>query len=164
MGDFLTCREKILSEDYYDLITDYLFTEEFREADSPDYCYTKVDDKYGLVYVKKDEVPAMNVATFGYSLIPKVYGLMQDFSQIPLIESGITRVQNQPLLLTGSGVILAFIDTGERVKKMSKNQNNFMKKSYFSEKVEKNRKKSKKEEKPFDRMVRTTDNKIKRFV
>lgn len=108
----MTCREKILSEDYYDLITDYLFTEEFREAEVPDYCFTKIDDKYGLVYVKNDEVPMMNVATFGYSLIPKLYGLMQDFNQIPLIESNITRVQQPPLSLTGSGVIIAFIDTG----------------------------------------------------
>ena len=108
----MTCREKILSEDYYDLITDYLFTEEFREAEVPDYCFTTIDDKYGLVYVKNDEVPMMNVATFGYSLIPKLYGLMQDFNQIPLIESNITRVQQPPLSLTGSGVIIAFIDTG----------------------------------------------------
>ncbi len=108
----MTCREKILSEDYYDLITDYLFTEEFREADIPDYCFTQIDDKFGLVYVKSDEVPAMNVATFGYSLIPKLYGLMQDFNQIPLIESNITRVQSAPLSLTGSGVIIAFIDSG----------------------------------------------------
>ena len=52
----MTCKEKILSEEYYDLITDYLFTEEFKESGVPDYCYTKIDDKYGLVYVKKDEV------------------------------------------------------------------------------------------------------------
>lgn len=112
LGDCLTCKEKILSEEYYDLITDYLFTEEFREATVPDYCFTKIDDKYGLVYVKSDEVPAMNAATFGYSLIPKLYGLMQDFNQIPLIESNITKVQQPPLSLTGSGVIIAFIDTG----------------------------------------------------
>lgn len=112
LGDCVTCKEKILSEEYYDLITDYLFTEEFREAIVPDYCFTKIDDKYGLVYVKSDEVPAMNAATFGYSLIPKLYGLMQDFNQIPLIESNITKVQQPPLSLTGSGVIIAFIDTG----------------------------------------------------
>ena len=112
LGDCLNCKEKILSEEYYDLITDYLFTEEFREATVPDYCFTKIDDKYGLVYVKSDEVPAMNAATFGYSLIPKLYGLMQDFNQIPLIESNITKVQQSPLSLTGSGVIIAFIDTG----------------------------------------------------
>lgn len=111
-GDVVTCREKILSEDYYDLITDYLFTEEFRESTVPDYCFTQIDDKYGLVYVRSDEVPAMNAATFGYSLIPKLYGLMQDFNQIPLIESNITRAQQPPLSLTGSGVIVAFIDTG----------------------------------------------------
>lgn len=108
----MTCKEKILSEEYYDLITDYLFTEEFREAGVPDYCFTKIDDKYGLVYVKNDQVPVMNVATFGYSLIPKLYGLMQEFNQIPLIESNITSVQRPPLSLTGSGVIIAFIDTG----------------------------------------------------
>ena len=112
LGDCVTCKEKILSEEYYDLITDYLFTEEFREAIVPDYCFPKIDDKYGLVYVKSDEVPAMNAATFGYSLIPKLYGLMQDFNQIPLIESNITKVQQPPLSLTGSGVIIAFIDTG----------------------------------------------------
>ena len=111
-GDSVTCREKILSEEYYDLITDYLFTEEFRESSVPDYCFTKVDDKYGLVYVRSDEVPVMNAANFGYSLIPKLYGLMQDFNQIPLIESNITRVQQPPLSLTGSGVIVAFLDTG----------------------------------------------------
>lgn len=108
----MTCKEKILSEEYYDLITDYLFTDEFREATVPDYCFTRIDDKYGLVYVRSDEVPSMNAATFGYSLIPKLYGLMQDFNQIPLIESNITRVQQPPLSLTGSGVIIAFIDTG----------------------------------------------------
>lgn len=112
LGDKMTCKEKILSEEYYDLITDYLFTEEFVESGVPDYCFTKIDDKYGLVYVRSDEVPAMNAATFGYSLIPKLYGLMQDFNQVPLIESNITRVQQPPLSLTGSGVILAFIDTG----------------------------------------------------
>lgn len=111
-GDSVTCREKILSEEYYDLITDYLFTEEFRESSVPDYCFTKIDDKYGLVYVRSDEVPVMNAANFGYSLIPKLYGLMQDFNQIPLIESNITRVQQPPLSLTGSGVIVAFLDTG----------------------------------------------------
>ena len=112
LGDNVTCKEKILSEEYYDLITDYLFTEEFKESGVPDYCYTKIDDKYGLVYVKKDEVPVMSAATFGYSLIPKLYGLMQEFNQVPLIESNITRVQNAPLSLTGSGVIIAFVDTG----------------------------------------------------
>ena len=45
MGDNVTCKEKILSEEYYDLITDYLFTEEFKESGVPDYCYTKIDDK-----------------------------------------------------------------------------------------------------------------------
>ena len=108
----MTCKEKILSEDFYDLMTDYLFTEEFRESLVPDYCFTKIDDKFGLVYVRSDEVPVMNAATFGYSLIPKLYGLMQDFNQIPLIESNITRVQQPPLSLTGSGVIIAFVDTG----------------------------------------------------
>ena len=44
-GDKVTCREKILSEDYYDLITDYLFTDEFVESGVPDYCFTKIDDK-----------------------------------------------------------------------------------------------------------------------
>ena len=39
----MTCKEKLLSEEYYDLITDYLFTEEFREAGVPDYCFTKID-------------------------------------------------------------------------------------------------------------------------
>lgn len=113
----MTCRERILSEEYYDLITDYLFTDEFKESSVPDYCFTKIDDKYGLVYVKSDEVPAMNAATFGYSLIPKLFGLMQEFNQVPLIESNITRVQKPPLSLTGSGVIFAFIDTGIDWKK-----------------------------------------------
>lgn len=98
----MTCKERILSEEYYDLITDYLFPTEYLDREQPDYCYVPIDDKFGVVYVQRTELPELSSAVYGYSLIPKLYGLMQDtFDPLPLINSGILRAQNAPLNLTG---------------------------------------------------------------
>ncbi len=59
-----------------------------------------------------------------YRDIPFVYGLMQDqilpsspgeiFDPNALLESGILAVQDEPLSLTGRGVLIGFVDTGIR--------------------------------------------------
>ncbi len=59
-----------------------------------------------------------------YGKIPFVYGLMQEpvipgapealFDSNALIESGILAVQQEPLSLTGRGVLIGFVDTGIR--------------------------------------------------
>jgi len=115
----LTCREKILSNDYVDLITDYEGAEQFFEAVSADFCFHKIDDAYGVTNVKRDQTPPMSIGYYGYSAIPNLYGLMQagrvPFNPESLNAMGNIQVQNPPLSLQGNGVIIGFVDTGERV-------------------------------------------------
>ncbi len=45
--------------------------------------------------------------------------LRESFDPTPLVRSGITQVQGGSLALTGRGVVIGFLDTGERVIIMS---------------------------------------------
>lgn len=111
----MTDREKILSNDYYDLIIDYEILDEVRES-TPDYVYQPVDGDIGIAYVQSRDVPPIGIGGgYPYQQIPKLYGLMQTaFDPTPLIQSGITQVQRPPLELTGRGVVIGFLDTGIR--------------------------------------------------
>lgn len=113
------CREKALSDDYSELIfdfTDPAATEEENEQ----YCITKIMDKFSIAYASRQEIADILGQLYLYRNLPHAYGLMvEDFDPISLINSGILQTQRPPLSLTGSGVILAFIDTGERVILMS---------------------------------------------
>ncbi len=115
----MTCKEKILSNDYADLITDYVVADELSGTLPIDFCFHGIDEGYGVVNVNRSMVPPMSIAYYGYSAIPAVYGLMQIESNIfnpeNLAQTGSIQVQNPPLSLQGAGVVLGFIDTGERV-------------------------------------------------
>lgn len=115
-------REKILSDEYMDIISD---TTELWEINYPgeDYYYQRVEGDFGIFYVKRSVIPPLNVANYTYRAIPKLYALMQSdeitqsnavFDPTALNQSGILQVQRPPLSLTGSGVIIGFIDTGIR--------------------------------------------------
>lgn len=111
----MTDREKIVSDDYYDLITDYVLPGGIGNLEGA--VYQPVDDEIGVTYVNREEVPPMSVGNFRYAVIPKLYGLMQSqesFDPTPLINSGITQVQGSSLTLTGRGVVIGFLDTGIR--------------------------------------------------
>lgn len=114
----MTCREKILSNEYADLITDYRTAEELLNISSMDLCIHDIDAGYAVANVDRNVIPPMSAATYGYSLIPSLYGLMQAggnlFNPENLAETGSIRIQNPPLSLTGEGVILGIIDTGIR--------------------------------------------------
>lgn len=114
----MTCKERILSEDYLDLITDYDLLEEVLEETGIDACYRALDAGYGFFYVNKNDIPPLSIGFYGYSGIPKLYGLMQTedraFDSSALAAMGNIRIQNPPLALQGSGVIIGFIDTGIR--------------------------------------------------
>lgn len=111
----MTDREKIVSDEFYDFVADYVLLEELRSS-SPDYVYQPIDGEIGIAYVDRNEVPPLGVGgTYPYQSIPKLYGLMQDtFDPAPLIRSGITAVARPPLSLTGRGVVVGFLDTGIR--------------------------------------------------
>lgn len=114
----MTCKEKILSNDYVDLITDYEGAEQFFEAVGTDFCHHRIDEGYGVTNVKRIETPPMSIGYYGYSAIPNLYGLMQVedalFNPECLNAMGNIQVQNPPLALQGNGVIIGFIDTGIR--------------------------------------------------
>ena len=114
----MTCREKILSNDYADLITDYVVAEELSGTSPIDFCFHGIDDGYGVANVRRSMFPPMSIGYYGYSAIPVLYGLMQTgeivFDPENLAQTGSIRVQNPPLSLQGAGVVLGFIDTGIR--------------------------------------------------
>lgn len=114
----MTCKEKILSNEYADLITDYVVAEEMSASQPVDFCFHGIDENYGVANVNRSMIPPMSIGYYGYSAIPALYGLMQTNGEIfnpeNLIETGSIRVQNPPLSLQGAGVIVGFIDTGIR--------------------------------------------------
>lgn len=110
----MTCRDKILSNDFVDLITDFTIPDEYIEDENNDtVCFENAGAGYYVIHVREDIVPPVGVSNQTYHFIPKLYGLMQErFDPIALIDTGILQTQRAPLNLTGEGVILAFIDTG----------------------------------------------------
>lgn len=115
------CREKILSQEYAEFVLD--FPPEDVVASGivgDDFCYQEVDTRVGILSVNRNLIPDLEQLSNYYLAVPDLLGLQQEeigggdvlYDPLPLIESGITRVQEEPLNLTGRGVILAFADTG----------------------------------------------------
>lgn len=104
--DELSCREKIMSNDYYDLIVDFSF-----QADQfgSDYCNIRLPYRAYISYVNRNILPELSIAEYSYAIIPKLYGLL---SCDALLASGILNVQQSFLKLTGRGIMVGFIDTG----------------------------------------------------
>lgn len=112
----LTCKEMILSEEFADLIADYDAIEQILEDVDIEHCYHAIDGGFGVANVRRSQVAPVSIGYYGYSTIPKLYGLMQSgerfFDASPLAAMGNIRIQNPPLALQGSGVIIGFVDTG----------------------------------------------------
>lgn len=143
----MDCREKILSEDYQNLLVDYVAYFDVLKQNAVDYCFLPIEDDLGILYVNRLDVQPLSISEYRYAFIPKCYGLAARgetsglFSTIKQSEnavygeyglqqegqrlagayedSGILRVQQPPLSLTGNGVLIGFVDTGERVIIMS---------------------------------------------
>ena len=114
----MPCKEMILSNDYADLISDYVLPNELLGLPASDYCFHEIDAGFGVANVRRSAIPPMSAGIYGYSVIPVLYGLMQIgediFNPENLAAMGNLRVQNPPLSLQGSGVVVGFIDTGIR--------------------------------------------------
>ncbi len=115
----MSCREQALSNDYTEIMVDYILAEE--DVEGMNYCMFRLDDQFAILYFLPREPRAINVSRYTYNSIPKLYGLMQDadgraggYSAQNLTNSGILQVQRPPLSLTGKGVIVGFVDTGIR--------------------------------------------------
>lgn len=73
-------------------------------------CTTIVDNFFLIAYKNADEIDFSNLYNYGYNIIPKCYGLMD---QSVLASIGVDRVRRlQGLSLTGKDTIVGFVDTG----------------------------------------------------
>lgn len=117
----MDCKERILSENYRDVIVDYPIRVQPEEG--IDFCYINLDNLYNLVYINRLGLPPFMDTPKEYQTIPKLYGLMrilggsmgagrETFDPGSLTASGITQVQRQPLSLTGRGTVICIISSG----------------------------------------------------
>ena len=129
----LSCKEKILSEDYVDWVIDFPLDEIFSsDREDLDYCYQEISDGFGILSINRNQLGDRSLLSLDYHYFPDLLGLQQDANSIegsavqgilfdpdPLVASGITQVQEAALDLTGRGVILAFADTGINFENIS---------------------------------------------
>jgi subtilisin family serine protease len=96
-------------EEYADLIVFYLNKPELLKK----YAGTIIDymnEAFAVVHVPISQISTNIISTYGYSVMPKLYGLT---SEISMKESGVDRLRATPNFnLRGSGVLVGIIDTG----------------------------------------------------
>ena len=110
----MECEEAVYSNDYYDFIMEYALNVRGYPV-SP--CIQQINQTYDIAYLPREGNPPLNIQNYSYTSIPKCY---VPLNKNALEASGILRIQNQPTLsLKGQGVLLGFLDTGERVIVMS---------------------------------------------
>lgn len=106
--DYTDCENIITSNDYLDAILKLR-----PNAPSTPYnndCSQIINDNWLIAHNPIGSSPEISLTTYGYSTIPKLFGLMDTTA---IDAAGITRVQNQPVLnLSGQNVIIGFVDTG----------------------------------------------------
>lgn len=120
----MTCKERILSNDYADILVDAILPENYNFELSEDYCFHQITGEWGVLYIERNSRVDGAAKQFAYSLTPKCYGLMEsgkmqaaqsvNLNTLSMAESGILTVQSGPLNLTGKNVTIGFIDTGIR--------------------------------------------------
>ena len=111
------CRNQILSNSYYDAITD--FPIQALNPDNLELCYADIDNLYNVLYFDRALLTNVQPYFFSYRSVPKLYGLMAEgggggggFEPASLLASGIIQIQREPLALTGRGVVICVIGTG----------------------------------------------------
>lgn len=108
----VNCQEKIYSEEYIDYLVEHVGDDsrisEWYSAD----CFQIACNRYAVVYLQEGNVKYENWS--GIYVIPRVFGLLT--SDDTLEKMGVAQVQRMTNLnLTGQGVMVGFVDTGERV-------------------------------------------------
>lgn len=110
MPEFSICRERVLSEEYYDFIVNQLGEIGFENLITEDTCRQKTEFIYDIIHVEKELAEPLTFENYAYNSIPKCYTLIDTDA---MMQAGILQVQNYPTLdLQGSGVMIGFIDTG----------------------------------------------------
>ena len=119
-GRIGNCENKINSEEYADFIVNFIGTDDEAKEKFGVSCFQRISSYYGSVFVPLNRLNELTGVKYSFNTIPALYGLMErdlpvrarDLARA-LEESGILRLQNQPVLsLKGQGCIMAFIDSG----------------------------------------------------
>ena len=110
----MDCEEAVFSNDYFDFISESFSG---TRGEISGYCVQEINEEYEIVYAQREGLLPLSIANYSYASIPKCFTLMD---RSALESSGILRMQDYPTLsLKGQGVMIGFIDTGERVIIMS---------------------------------------------
>ncbi len=106
----LSCKERVLSEDYLDFIVEQSRTYGLLEEEQALICLQQVNFEYSSVYLPRELVEPLSIEDNSYTAIPNCYTLLDSSS---MQASGILQIQTQPVLsLHGDGVMIGFVDTG----------------------------------------------------
>jgi subtilisin family serine protease len=104
------CKERILSEDYFDFIISDTLPPALSNIPIEQLCEQSADFGYRCVYVPRVLLRTNYNSNFSYRSIPHCYSLL---SMDALHEAGILQIQNYPTLqLKGNGILLGFLDSG----------------------------------------------------
>ncbi len=121
-----SCEERIYSNDYADILTDFSPSEENPGIAVRDFCYTPISSLFGAFYVNRRSLVPLSVSEYTYRFLPKLYAPMKIYPKeekasafqsaenvsFPLLRSGILQMQQPPLSLTGRHVIIGIADSG----------------------------------------------------
>lgn len=106
----LSCREMILSEDYWDFILPPTRCPDNYNVPLDRICTQKMDFGYQAESVDSELLEPLTIERYWYNSIPNCYALLD---MNALNAAGISAVQNYPTLqLMGENVMMGFIDTG----------------------------------------------------
>lgn len=110
MIDSSLCRERILSEDYYDFILNDIRMPFLTGITPDDLCQLDAGFGYHCLYLSRILTGPISLDKFTYHSIPLCY---TPTSLDTLNQTGILPMQNYPTLqLTGKGVLIGFLDGG----------------------------------------------------
>lgn len=99
------CKKVIYSNDYYDLIIDYIGGYPLGDPE----CILQVDNTYDIGFYSRERAPELNLVDYPYLTIPHC---LVPMDMTALEVSGILRLQNPSALdLQGQGVLIGFVDT-----------------------------------------------------
>lgn len=100
------CKNAIYSNEYYDLILDYIGG---YSMGAPE-CIQQVDNTYDIGFYRRERAPELNLQDYPYLTIPHC---LTPMDMTALEVSGMIRLQNPAALdLQGQGVLIGFVDTG----------------------------------------------------
>lgn len=65
----MDCREKIVSEDYLNLLVDYIADFDLLKQNGVDYCFVPIEENFGILYVSRTNLPPLSASEYRLSLI-----------------------------------------------------------------------------------------------